>query len=265
MPRNNHAASIDLRGLIVGKLTVIERAEISTDRKQLWLCQCECGQFTKAVTTDLKRGFRKYCNYGCPLRKPRQFDKVQIVPVPKVSEDTSIIGQRFNHLVITSYAGYRRKENMWTCVCDCGATTTVPYRALSSGNTQNCGHFTSTGIHRAAASSPQGMVGFKKLCQSYEYRAKKTNKVFELTREDIRELTQSNCFYCNQPPSQICNSVPPNPHNAYPYNGIDRINSKLGYVKGNVRPCCKACNFAKGSMPEKNFYDLDAKIGSKCK
>lgn len=31
-------------------------------------------------------------------------------------------------------------------------------------------------------------------------------------------------------------------------NGIDRIDSDLGYVDGNVKSCCFICNRAKGNL-----------------
>ena len=34
----------------------------------------------------------------------------------------------------------------------------------------------------------------------------------------------------------------------YLYNGIDRIDNKLGYIKGNMTPCCKICNHAKHDL-----------------
>ena len=33
------------------------------------------------------------------------------------------------------------------------------------------------------------------------------------------------------------------------YNGIDRIDSKIGYLPNNVTPCCKWCNKAKSNTP----------------
>lgn len=32
------------------------------------------------------------------------------------------------------------------------------------------------------------------------------------------------------------------------YQGIDRVNSKIGYTLGNVVPCCKKCNTVKSDI-----------------
>jgi hypothetical protein len=45
------------------KLTVIERAGSDKHQKALWLCRCECGNETTAVTQQLRAGKKKSC--GC--------------------------------------------------------------------------------------------------------------------------------------------------------------------------------------------------------
>ncbi|MDA3855349.1 MAG: hypothetical protein PF569_03760 [Candidatus Woesearchaeota archaeon] len=37
-------------------------------------------------------------------------------------------------------------------------------------------------------------------------------------------------------------------------NGVDRVDSKVGYTKENSVACCKYCNFAKHTMSEDDFY-----------
>lgn len=47
------------------------------------------------------------------------------------------------------------------------------------------------------------MACFNGLYYEYLRSSKKRKKDFELTREQFRELTSNNCFYCNKPPSKI--------------------------------------------------------------
>lgn len=54
-----------------------------------------------------------------------------------------------------------------------------------------------------------------------------------LVRELVRELCPKKCFYCG-----VCGEKT--------LNGIDRINSKLGYLESNCVPCCSLCNYIKG-------------------
>lgn len=39
------------------------------------------------------------------------------------------------------------------------------------------------------------------------------------------------------------------------YNGIDRVDSSLGYTVDNVVPCCKLCNQAKNNLSKQEFVD----------
>jgi len=70
---------------------------------------------------------------------------------------------------------------------------------------------------------------------------------FELTEEEFEEIVRQPCYYCGLPPSSKVGRE-------Y-FSGIDRIDSKHGYIKGNVRPCCGNCNMGKRLMPERDFYD----------
>jgi hypothetical protein len=60
--------------------------------------------------------------------------------------------------------------------------------------------------------------------------------------EEWKDLVCLPCFYCG-------GSLP------YSGGGLDRINSNIGYVKGNIRPCCTDCNKAKNSMTESEFKE----------
>jgi len=64
----------------------------------------------------------------------------------------------------------------------------------------------------------------------YEYKIRAKNKgiAFELTKKDFDVLIKSACKYCGRLPDTCF--------------GIDREIPSLGYVIGNVVPCCWDCN-----------------------
>jgi hypothetical protein len=52
----------------------------------------------------------------------------------------SRIGQRFNRLIVTEFAGHNvRNQILWRCRCDCGAVKIVRATDLARGATQSCG------------------------------------------------------------------------------------------------------------------------------
>lgn len=58
---------IDLTGRKFGKLTVIKRVENTLSNKVNWLCKCECGKYSKVISSDLTKKGTKSC--GCLTKK----------------------------------------------------------------------------------------------------------------------------------------------------------------------------------------------------
>ena len=96
---------------------------------------------------------------------------------------------------------------------------------------------------------------------SYRKSARKRGLVWELTDEDFERLTALDCFYCGQPPSAV---QKPNRSTYeggdFVHNGLDRMDSKLGYTPENVLPCCTTCNYAKSDMPFDDFMAWIARL-----
>ena len=58
-----------------------------------------------------------------------------------------------------------------------------------------------------------------------------------ISESEFIMLSLMNCHYCGV-------SGP---------NGIDRIDSSLGYSRNNCVPCCKHCNYVKGNLSMNDF------------
>lgn len=54
-------------GSIFGKLTVLSEAGRSKDKQKIYLCRCECGNETKVLSGNLRRGNSTSC--GCSRKK----------------------------------------------------------------------------------------------------------------------------------------------------------------------------------------------------
>lgn len=98
----------------------------------------------------------------------------------------------------------------------------------------------------ASLRKPAGESSFARLVRQYKANATRRNIEFLLTEPELRSLTSSVCNYCGVKPEQKMQSK--DAHGAYFYNGIDRIDSTIGYHIANCVPCCSVCNRAKSNM-----------------
>ncbi len=81
-----------------------------------------------------------------------------------------------------------------------------------------------------------------------------------LNSEEVLELVKRNCHYCGSKPSSVQNYKQKYFSYSFLYNGLDRIDSKKGYIKGNVLPCCRKCNLAKSDLTYQEFIEHISKI-----
>ena len=93
----------------------------------------------------------------------------------------------------------------------------------------------------------------------YKRSAKIRNLSWELDRDEFFDLTSRNCYYCGSHPITV-HKVSKSFNGDFICNGIDRLDSKLGYVRGNCVPCCKHCNYAKRSLSYDEFIELVRRI-----
>ena len=70
--------------------------------------------------------------------------------------------------------------------------------------------------------------------------AKVRNIGFELSKEEFETLVLQSCYYCGE--SKEGEVV-----------GVDRLDSLIKYVINNCVPCCKTCNFMKGTLSKTTF------------
>lgn len=124
----------DLVGTIFGKLKVIKEIEKPLNFKRVgtyWLCQCECGNYHKAIYSDLARGNVKSC--GCLTREAKSTIKDEVLN--KYGKLT-VLKRDFNS------NGTAAK---WFCQCECGGIISVYGYNLRNGFTISCGCINSKG------------------------------------------------------------------------------------------------------------------------
>jgi hypothetical protein len=181
--------------------------------------------------------------------------------MPKNNKPELKNGERFNRLTILRYSHSDKRWRRWYFVrCDCGKEKTVMGSAMISGNTKSCGCLAKEMKQNKRISENHSDV--TAIILGYKRHAESRGHKWCLTRVDVLSIISENCFYCGAPPSNIKktkNSI----GDGLPYSGIDRVDSSHDYVRGNIVPCCRICNYAKSAMDINQFRDWAIKIGTK--
>lgn len=167
-----------------------------------------------------------------------------------------ITGQKFNRLLVKEFSGLTKDQKaLWKCICDCGKEVVVQGKRLRTGHTNSCGCYKSDicreKTKKMSLNNRQipGEANWNIFYKECEYKAIKRGLSFNLSLNKFKEVSKQNCAYCNCEPSSK-NRL----KNAKTYsknwieqswiykNGLDRINSNLGYEENNIVACCEFCN-----------------------
>lgn len=173
-----------------------------------------------------------------------------------------ISNQKFGKLTAIKVVDYKANRRYWECVCECGNTSIVCTNKLKSGYTKSCGCDKFKGFkinleERKKIAEKERPVN--KIYTQYKNAAKNRGLDFNLTKEDFKNLIFQNCNYCGVAPSNELSKK----DRPIVYQGIDRLDSKLGYFKENCVPCCKTCNLAKNNIEYEEFMNWLKRIAIK--
>ena len=177
--------------------------------------------------------------------------------------------------VIEEIYDKERRRNLIKIRCDCGNVAVKSKSHISKG-CRTCGNSCpiSKYLRSEAAKKnnlggsnilEQGLSGMNRIYDLYKRRAKKKGFDFDITKDQFKSLTSSDCFYCGAEPSMVYMHKVKNisererENSRYIYNSLDRIDPKLGYTLDNVRPSCKCCNIMKWNH-EEDFFKERIKI-----
>ena len=150
-----------------------------------------------------------------------------------------------------------QKRAIWNVICECGTEKKISTAGLTSGKTISCGCYKAEGLNK----KEEGVSSFNHKYRGYLARAKahKKNIEFALTKEEFKEIVKQPCHYCRTENSSRT-MAKPTANGAFVSNGIDRIDSSLGYIKGNCLPCCTICNVMKNDLSYQDFLSHIRKI-----
>jgi hypothetical protein len=201
----------------------------------------------------------------------QQLDKKPGRPV------NDLTGQRNGKLLVVSPVDDNSTSaQVFLCHCDCGSQVFVTGRHWANG-LSHCG---CEGVGRGKTSRP-GTLGYRgavgkslerstrsnrneaaahNLFLQYQHSAVSRGYIWDLQEEVFMEMTSQPCHYCNSQPEQLHRFR----GGVYAYNGIDRMDSGLGYTEANVVTACGICNRAKQTMSYDDFWKWIERV-AKCK
>lgn len=258
--------AVDVSGQTFGRLTVTGRSETRANGG-FWKCQCVCGKQTETTTGKLRSGHTRSC--GCLVRE------VTAARGRACVKDRT--GLRFTRWTVLRFVSTgpvsdeQHTEARWLCRCDCGIEQIVRGSNLQSGGSKSCGCLSrekAVVVSRmnfaerwALNTLPTGRSNAYGIYRAYIAGAKKRKLLFELRFDDFLKMTASDCTYCGAHPSRVSTRARSN--GPWVYNGIDRVDNQLGYVQGNMVPCCYRCNTCKKNHTLTEFFAWIRRIHSR--
>jgi hypothetical protein len=179
-----------------------------------------------------------------------------------------LVGKRVGKLEILSCTEMYSKSRslIYRCLCDCGEEVLRPANKLKESKFSSCSNCR-TAWNKGKPRTEKGRSGLVAYYSSYKKGAQKRNLEFELTLDQFKSITSSKCSYCGVAPSSIHfgSLAYTMDWGGYVSNGIDRVNSSLGYALDNCTPCCMICNKMKQQFSKEEFIAQCRKITEKHK
>lgn len=222
----------NLVGEKFGKLTVTKI--VKHNKKMLWECQCDCGNKIYTNTCRLTTGHNRSC--GC-IKK------------------LDLIGKKYGKLlVIKKLESNKHKKRIWECKCDCGKIINITTSILKKQKSCGCG--------RAITIKQKMWKGYGKISGSYwssiRLGAKSRSLEFNISIEDAWEIFLLQKGKCSLTGIDLI--FRSHSSKADGTASLDRIDSKLGYIKNNIQWIHKDVNQMKMNLKENYFIDFCKKI-----
>ncbi len=154
-------------------------------------------------------------------------------------------------------AGNRGVYPLFECSCSCGNIKNVFSCNLVRKNTKSCGCLKKEAMQKGQRkikdlNSAKRLIPFHPenyLLSYYRINAERRNLHFQIGSETFSKFIHLPCSYCGREKASVVRR-----HGVeFKYNGLDRVDNKVGYFEGNLRTCCKFCNRMKGIF-SKDFF-----------
>lgn len=163
-----------------------------------------------------------------------------------------MIGNRFGKLIVIEQLGKNKNGHIrYLCQCDCGNTCEVFGTHLRQNKIISC----------KCTNKLEGVSGdmwYKIINSGVKIRTKRKNLDVNITKEYINQLFLQQNGKCKLSGLDI--TLPKFWNDRNYTASLDRIDSNLGYIIGNVQWVHKHINVMKNTFPEKIFIHLCTKV-----
>lgn len=170
----------------------------------------------------------------------------------KIKERITIISFSHSHVQPSG-----QKRAMWNAMCSCGKMFKISTSTFSNPKAKSCGCYMDDRRKMGMIKrTPDSEI--KQFLTHYKASSKVRNKIFNLSFDEFKKIILQNCFFCNELPQNKYTKV--GKLRKIKYNGIDRFDNSLGYIKSNCVPCCGLCNRMKGESSIEEFKNKISNI-----
>lgn len=231
---------IDISGERFGKLVVLRYSHTKNNRAY-WKCKCDCGKEKTIAGTSLRCSYTKSC--GCSRRGQR--------PVKK---EYDLTGKRFHNLLVEKRDPLTRgEETKWICICDCGNRRTIRRSELINNIRKSCGC-----LHNRRGSDHPNWRGYKEIplsvWNSFKQGCNRKSREleFDISIEYAWRLFEKQNRKCALSGVEIKFEGYINDFKNTTAS-LDRIDSSIGYVRGNIQWVHKTIQTMKWNLNQTEF------------
>jgi hypothetical protein len=237
---NECKQSLNLTGKKYGNLTAIKQTKKIKGKGWYWIFRCDCGNSVEKIGSQVYRKEGKL-NCGCIKRK--------------FTNKIDLMGKRFGKLKVISENGLSNKQQaLWKCKCDCGNIILTRSHYLIQGRKTHCGCIKKKYNNRKIIFLNNTKISYS-FWKGLKYGAKYRNFEFNITPEYIWKLFKNQKELCALTGNEIY---------LLPYYtrtaSLDRINSNIGYVEGNLQWVHVKVNMLKMNFSEDDLIHWCKKI-----
>jgi hypothetical protein len=161
---------------------------------------------------------------------------------------------------IGSFSHKGLKGKYWHATCGCGHKSTIRQDVIINKRSLSCGKCD----YHNQLKRDRGYTGWNRMEDRtiplinnewaiYKGNAREDKRDFLLTKDDFKNFIFDNCHYCRREPYRIKKDKFSDEQ--ITINGVDRIDSNIGYIVKNCVTCCSICNTMKNTLSVQEFKE----------